>query len=511
MSEAGGSTFWKATDEILARSVAVLTFAPGFPSVGDVVTAARSASRLTDPRLTQVFDADDSGENAYVVSEWVTGDTLDDLLAHGPMEPDRAAAFLLEAAEAVTSAHRAGLAHLCLSPHNLVWTSSGTVKITGLAVEAVLSGATSDTPAADDALGLGKMLYAALTGYWPGADSAGLPAAPAGSDGRALPPGQVRAGIPHNLDSIVCRTLGLPAHGGQGPLDSPGAFADAVSRVPRSPLPFVPLVGSTPPAVVPRPEAPEHTRAMTTPTPVPPAQTVPDSARMRHGGPARRTGARTDDYGRGGGRGAHTVRTGTAGDRGPVSRPVLAVAAVIAVVVLGVGGWGLSKLGGGGGNPRSRPTATATRPATPATQVLTPADAHAYNPPPHSDSSANDGAGKAIDDSKSSYWKTQYYFDDHFGGFRRGIGLVINMGKKVTVDKVTVTMPDGTPGTVELHVGDAGTDADPQIATHDAAGTFDLSGKPAQGQYVTLWFTKLPNVGGKFQIHVQDVKVTGTQ
>src|SRR3954464_9056614 len=192
VSEAGGSTFWKATDEILARPVAVLTFAPGFPRVHDVVTAARAASRLTDPRLTQVFDADDSGERAYVVSEWVTGETLEDLLAEGPMEPGRAAAFLLEVAEALTSAHSAGLAHLCLTPHNLVWTSGGTVKITGLGVEAVLAGTTSETPAVDDTQGLGRMLYAALTGHWCGADPSALPSAPSGSDGRPLAPGQVR-------------------------------------------------------------------------------------------------------------------------------------------------------------------------------------------------------------------------------------------------------------------------------------------------------------------------------
>jgi hypothetical protein len=508
VSEAGGSTFWKATDEILARSVAVLTFDPGFPRVSEVVTAARAASRLTDPRLTQVFDAEDAGERAYVVSEWVTGETLNDLLAHGPMEPDRAAAFLLEAAEALTSAHAAGLAHLCLTPHNLVWTSSGTVKITGLGVEAVLSGATSDTPELDDARGLGKLLYAALTGYWPGGENTGLQAPPTGGDGRALPPGQVRAGIPHNLDSIVCRTLGLPAHGSQGPLESPAAFTDAISRVPRSPLPFVPLVGSTPPAVVPRPEAHEHTRAMTAPTPVPPAQTIPDSARIRHRVPARPAYERTADHGHEGGHGGHRS---PAGGRGPLSRPVLAVAAVIAVVILAVGGWGLSRLGGSGGEPRSRPSATASRSSAPSTQVLQPVGAHAFNPAPHPDSSADQGTDKAIDASKSSSWKTQYYFDDQFGRLRKGVGLVIDMGKAVTVDKVTVTMPDGTPGTVELHVGSAGTNADPTVATSTAAsGTFDLSGRPTEGQYVTLWFTKLPNVNGKFQIFVKDVKITGT-
>jgi hypothetical protein len=73
--QAGGATLWKATDEVLARPVAVHTFSPDFELIDEVVTAARAASRLTDPRLTQVFDAADDGDTAYVVTEWVTSDS----------------------------------------------------------------------------------------------------------------------------------------------------------------------------------------------------------------------------------------------------------------------------------------------------------------------------------------------------------------------------------------------------------------------------------------------------
>ena len=62
-----GWTYWKATDETLARSVTVLTFASGFPRIAEAVTAARAASRLSDPRFSQVFDVEDADEFAYVV------------------------------------------------------------------------------------------------------------------------------------------------------------------------------------------------------------------------------------------------------------------------------------------------------------------------------------------------------------------------------------------------------------------------------------------------------------
>lgn len=474
VSEAGGSTFWKATDEILARPVAVLTFAPGFPRVREVVTAARAASRLTDPRLTQVFDADDSGERAYVVSEWVTGDTLEDLIARGPMEADRAATFLLEAAEALTSAHGAGLAHLCLTPHNLVWTSGGTVKITGLGVEAVLAGTASETPAVDDTRGLGRMLYAALTGHWCGADPSGLPPAPTGPDGRPLAPGRVRAGVPQSVDTIVCRALQLRGE----PLSTPSAFADALSQVPRSPLPFVPLVGSTPPAVVSRPTAPAGTPS--------PTQTVPDRVRSR---------------------GSTTTARHAVGRSDALSKPMLVAIAAIVLVVVAIGGWGLTHIGGDG---QKKPGASTAPIARKSANTLQPTQASAYNPNPHADLSAGRTAEKAIDGNDASAWVTQHYFNDHFGGFRKDIGLLLDMGHPVSIDRVRLNMPEATtPGVVELRIGDSGTAGMAKVATGDANGTFDLNGGHTKGRYVMLRFTKLPNIG-QFKIKVNDVTVYGS-
>jgi serine/threonine protein kinase len=116
VSETGGATRWKATDETLARPVAVWTFAEGFPRTSDVVRAARATSRIPDARVTQVFDADDTTPIPYVVEEWVVGHSLADLLAQGPLEPERAAGLVAEAAEAIAAAHTGGLYHQFLNP-----------------------------------------------------------------------------------------------------------------------------------------------------------------------------------------------------------------------------------------------------------------------------------------------------------------------------------------------------------------------------------------------------------
>ena len=164
-SAGDGWTFWKATDETLARSVTVLTFAAGFPRIAEAITAARAASRLDDPRFSQVFDVEDADELAYVVMEWVVGESLLDMLADGPLDAPHAVSLAAEAARAIAAAHAAGLAHLRLSPACLHWTRGSGVKITGLGIDAVLAG-TTPTPAgqAED----GRTPSSPTPATWPG-------------------------------------------------------------------------------------------------------------------------------------------------------------------------------------------------------------------------------------------------------------------------------------------------------------------------------------------------------
>ena len=81
----------------------------------------------------------------------MAGDTLDDLLADGPLDPGRGAGIIAQGAEALAIAHAAGVTHLCLTPRSLRWTADGGVKIVGLGLDAVLAGVTADDQALVDA------------------------------------------------------------------------------------------------------------------------------------------------------------------------------------------------------------------------------------------------------------------------------------------------------------------------------------------------------------------------
>lgn len=203
--ELGGTSLWKGTDELLRRPVAVYLLPPSLPVAASVVAAVRAAAQVSDPRLARVFDADFSTGCPYIVAEWAPGEHVDDLLTAGMLSPALSAAIIADAADALAVAHDAGLPHLRLVPRSLRWGAYG-VKVTGLGIEAGLAGADADDPAAADAQALARILYALLTGHWPGEQATRLPPAPR-HRGQLCAPRQVQAGIPGILSAITIRAL----------------------------------------------------------------------------------------------------------------------------------------------------------------------------------------------------------------------------------------------------------------------------------------------------------------
>jgi hypothetical protein len=206
LPEASGVSLWKATDRLLCRPVTVHLLPAGRPVPRAVADAVRAAAGVNDPRLATIYDTDYGLECPYIVSEWTPGTHLEDLVLSGLPSPALAAAMIADAADAVAVAHRAGRPHLCLTPRCVRWDNDRGLKITGLGIDAALRGAEGGDPVADT-VALGRMLYALLTGCWPGpAGVTALPPAPR-YKGRVCTPRQVRAGVPALLDAITYRAL----------------------------------------------------------------------------------------------------------------------------------------------------------------------------------------------------------------------------------------------------------------------------------------------------------------
>jgi serine/threonine protein kinase len=499
-----GWILWKAIDETLARPVAILTFAPGFPRIPQVVTAARAASRLTDPRMAQVFDVEDGGGQAYVVLEWVGGESLTELLGNGPLDPAQACSLVADAARAVAGAHALGQAHLRLTPDTLRWSRGSGIKITGVGIDAALAGdgltgIAAYDPSLADTTALAALLYAALTGYWPGEEPTRLPPAPH-SDGMVCTPRQVSADVSAALDNLIIRAL-LQRPTRQGPpIQSPAEFADA-------------LIAVSPPAPLPEPAPPapvNYGYPGYGPDPNNPDTWSTDNRGPSGTAPYHPPSSAFPAAGYGGGQytGAQYAASGYQGkQRGGGGRALMTIVIVVLLVVVAVVVWevGFNKSTPSSANSGANPSNSAT--ASAAGTVLTPAGVVTFNPygstPGNTENQVS--VQGAIDNNPATAWSTSYYYNhSNFGGLKSGTGLLIDMGKSVKLSQVEVTFSsDGGPTTAAIYLGNDPTDtkatglSDFTLVSAAAAVSGDHKfpvNSQATGRYVLIWLTNLPKL-----------------
>jgi hypothetical protein len=232
--EARGLSLWKATDSLLGRPVTIYLLPRGIPVPRTVVEGIRSAAKVTDTRIAKVYDTDFNPQSPYIVTEWTPGTHLEDLLLSGLPTPALAAAMIADAADAIAVAHRAGRPHLRLTPRALRWHPGQGLRITGFGIDAALCGPQDRhaNPMTADTMALARMLYALLTGYWPGDGPTPLPPAPR-HKGQVCTPRQVRAGVPAVLDAITYRALLGEAADAPLRAQTPAGLAMALSMVQR--------------------------------------------------------------------------------------------------------------------------------------------------------------------------------------------------------------------------------------------------------------------------------------
>jgi hypothetical protein len=226
---------WKATDEVLRRPVTVHLLPPWVPVKPEVAAAVRASARVNDPRFATVLDADYCADRPYIISEWAADPTIEELLLTGLPSPALAALIVADAAAALANAHEAGRPHLCLGPRSLHWGRGG-LKITGLGTDAALSGADATSLAVAyvvDTTDLARILYALLTGHWPGNEPTVLVPAPR-TRTAFFEPRQVQPGVPSILNAITCNALPGQPGWGRPSIFTPAELATALRSARRS-------------------------------------------------------------------------------------------------------------------------------------------------------------------------------------------------------------------------------------------------------------------------------------
>jgi hypothetical protein len=163
-----------------------------------------------------------------------------------------------------------------------------------------------------------------------------------------------------------------------------------------------------------------------------------------------------------------------------------------------------------GGAPAAAPAATTPAAAPP--RALTPASAAAFGAS-GGQGDNSDLAFRAIDGNPATAWHTDWYATARFGNLYPGTGLLVDMGRPVTVTAAAITLGRAQGASFQLRVGAAPALASlrPVARAGGAGGVVRLRPtRPAHGRYVLLWFTRLPpGPAGTFQENVYGLQLQG--
>ncbi|MEY2461073.1 MAG: eukaryotic-like serine/threonine-protein kinase, partial [Acidimicrobiaceae bacterium] len=112
----GMAQVWEATDEVLARRVAVKVLHPHLAADESFVARFRreavAAARLSHPSIVSIYDTCSEDDCEAIVMELVQGSTLRELLDERKwLEPGQAITIIAEVADALETAHQGGVVH----------------------------------------------------------------------------------------------------------------------------------------------------------------------------------------------------------------------------------------------------------------------------------------------------------------------------------------------------------------------------------------------------------------
>jgi serine/threonine protein kinase len=123
IGKGGMGEVYRARDSRVGRDVAIKTSLEQFGERFE--REARAIAALNHPNICTLFDV---GTN-YLVMELVSGPTLADRIAEGPIPVDEALPIARQIAEALEAAHEQGIVHRDLKPANIKLRPDGTVKV----------------------------------------------------------------------------------------------------------------------------------------------------------------------------------------------------------------------------------------------------------------------------------------------------------------------------------------------------------------------------------------------
>ena len=230
---AGGmAVVYKAIDQRLNRFVAVKILRDELARDEEFRARfqieAQAVAMLSHPNIVSVYDVSHTAGVEYIVMELIEGVTLMQYMQKkGALSWKEAAHFSTQIAKALEHAHSKGIVHRDIKPQNIMILRDGTIKVADFGIAALESaqeqrsdqtvgsvhyiapeqarGETPDTRS--DIYSLGVVMYEMLTGQMPYDGETAEQIALKHIAGVAVPPRQLNAEIPEELERITLKAM----------------------------------------------------------------------------------------------------------------------------------------------------------------------------------------------------------------------------------------------------------------------------------------------------------------